>query len=128
VPSLPCRQSAAVSRSGTSARRSRSTSERSGETIRPRRSQDEIIQRLTGVIQRRFQSIGQEIHPASAGARAAASVGVAIHVCHHALDHDRDRDLDAAAAVAAVFTESAFRALDPQALAPDDKIHGTQRR
>jgi len=70
--------------------------------------------------------IGQEIHPASAGALAAASVGVAIHVCQHALDHDRD--LDAAAAIAAVFTENAFRALDPQALTPYDKIHRAQRR
>jgi AcrR family transcriptional regulator len=96
-----------------------------GSTV-ARRTEDEIIQRLTNVIQRRSASVGQQIDPASAGALAAASVGVAIQVAQHALD--RDRDLDAAAAIAVMFTENAFRALDPAALKSYKKLYGPRRR
>jgi AcrR family transcriptional regulator len=72
-----------------------------------------VTRELTALIERRQQAFGPALGPAAEGL-AAACVGVALQVCEHAVEHGHD--LEDARQLAARFVESAFRALDFDAL------------
>ncbi|MEU2249631.1 TetR/AcrR family transcriptional regulator [Streptomyces sp. NPDC019224] len=73
-----------------------------------------VTEQLACLIERRRESFGPALGP-TAEALAAACVGVAIHVCEHAID--RGDDLEGARQLAARFVANAFHNLDFDALA-----------
>jgi NifU-like protein involved in Fe-S cluster formation len=82
---------------------------------------NELLQQVGLVIQAKFRSAGQQIGPTSAGALAAACVGVAIEIALHAAD--AHYSMDDASELSTVFIESAFRNLDVAAIASiDDRL------
>jgi AcrR family transcriptional regulator len=70
---------------------------------------DGVTEELTNLIERRQNAFGPPFGSDIAAGLAAASVGVAVQVCEHAIDHGRD--LDWAHALAARFVDGAFRGL-----------------
>ncbi|MEU9949814.1 TetR/AcrR family transcriptional regulator [Streptomyces sp. NPDC047939] len=79
-----------------------------------RRVLDAVAEQLAGLIERRRRPYGPALGP-TAEALAAACVGVAVHVCEHAID--RGDDLEGARRLAAHFVANAFHNLDFDELA-----------
>ncbi len=84
-----------------------------------RRRKHEFLPQVGRVIQTRFEAAGAQISAASAGALAAACVGMAIDIVLYAAD--TNYRMDDASELLAVFAESAFRSLDVSALAQIDR-------
>jgi AcrR family transcriptional regulator len=70
---------------------------------------NDVIQQLAALIERRQQAFGPPVGT-TAEALAAACVGVAIHVCEHAIEHGNE--LEGAQKLAAHFVANAFHNLD----------------
>lgn len=68
-----------------------------------------VTRQLTELIEHRVETFGSALgrHVATV---ASACIGVAVHVCEHALDHGDD--LPQAQRIASAFVENAFRQLD----------------
>jgi AcrR family transcriptional regulator len=84
-----------------------------------RRKKQEFLPLVARAIQARFQAVGAQIGSASAGALAAACVGMAIEIALHAAD--TNLDMDQALQLLVVFAEGAFRNLDVPAVRRIDR-------